>query len=731
MKKKLRQVTDGIEETIYLSSLESELISTPYFYRLHDIYQSSTVYMTFPSNRTKRYEHSLGTMEIASSILFSAVSNADKKVKEILFKELRIHFEKILDLAIFQTEDQVAQYFVHNKDKIDDLFDNIGSSYGDAEKIIKENITKAMKADCFIDSALDYFQFYPTGIDGELDTSVLDMFLYRCLLQAIRIVALFHDVGHPPYSHIIEEVLNKLYDKCTTDQEFIKRCNEQKMKDFIKHLTPYKSKIKSKSYKCNTLYSESSLVDAQLHERIGLNLMQSAINDVMIDLMKRVIDSTKIDECKRASTIYYIMVIEFATAILVEKNNFFKSFHKIVDGILDADRFDYIMRDSLNSGVDWGKIPYKRLINSAKLINLEKEDVSFAIAYPDKLIDDIEDVLLLRYKIFARINYHHRCMKTATSLQDSVLYLAENYLTMDDTQCINPEINMLWTVLTKSAGNKKIRIIQWNDSWLISALHKALVNLEMSKSIKHKMLKENLEEILLNKKRYFSLFKRGKDIQDFIDKIYDHLGLTDEILNDLKLAELIKYLNNHKKDGEIKEIFNNPECDAMDSINRISHFIDAKKENDLKTLCEMIPLDALETSSTDKKEYTIDEEIYQLVDDVLERLKKDNVIVDSLIYINNGREKTGMPKATSNDYFDKIYLYHDKEHYCYDVRNSLLPRILKIKSSIPWLYVYYVPFKENDEDDMDTYNVIFEELAKEVADRLGKRYKELFENFIK
>ena len=77
VKKKLRQVTDNIHGTIYLSDLESELISTPYFYRLHDIYQSSTVYMTYPSNRTKRYEHSIGTMEIASSMIYSAISNAN------------------------------------------------------------------------------------------------------------------------------------------------------------------------------------------------------------------------------------------------------------------------------------------------------------------------------------------------------------------------------------------------------------------------------------------------------------------------------------------------------------------------------------------------------------------------------------------------------------------------------------------------------------------------------
>lgn len=70
------------------------------------------------------------------------------------------------------------------------------------------------------------------------------------------------------------------------------------------------------------------------------------------------------------------------------------------------------MRDSLNSGVDWGKVPYKRLINSAKLFFIKKdldgnklseEDQVFVIAYPKKVSDDIVDLLLTRYKILLEL----------------------------------------------------------------------------------------------------------------------------------------------------------------------------------------------------------------------------------------------------------------------------------------------------------------------------------------
>lgn len=127
MEKKLKQVTDNIHETIYLSTLESELISTPYFYRLHDIYQSSTVYMTFPTNRTKRYEHSVGTMEVASSMLYSAVSNADNKTRNELFKYLKKYFNEILDLSILQSGRQNAPYFIKCRDQIGKEFNFVSS----------------------------------------------------------------------------------------------------------------------------------------------------------------------------------------------------------------------------------------------------------------------------------------------------------------------------------------------------------------------------------------------------------------------------------------------------------------------------------------------------------------------------------------------------------------------------------------------------------------------------
>lgn len=574
MKKKMRQVTDSVHETIYLSELEAELIATPYFYRLHDIYQSSTVYMTFPSNRTKRYEHSLGTMELASSMLFSAVSNADQQTRDELFRKLKLHFGNIFELAICNSGSQVAEYFTKYRSKIDDVFMGVEDDQ-DSESmlqyIISTHIKSAVANGCLNDSALDHFQYYQLDVKTESGAdNIENLFLYRCLLQAVRIIALFHDVGHPPYSHIIEDVLKELYKK---SQDVNCNWDSKKNKAFQQTMKKYAAKDKNDAYKCQTIYNNTSLPSSALHERIGLSLLQLAINDVIPELLSEAADSNKVKSYKIASILYYIFIVELAIGMLVEKNKFFESFHKIVDGIVDADRLDYIMRDSINSGVDWGKIPYKRIINSAKLIfvgknvagdKLSEEEQVFVIAYPKKLSDDIADLLLTRYKIFSRINFHHRCMKTSVALQSAVLELAEDYLKNPRGKEINSEINVLWSALNMGAGDRRIRIIQWNDSWLISVLHKALVKILLEQK-DEKTLRENLEEILLNKKRYYTLIKRGADSQKFVRKVFEVADITEERLEKLKQKEYRKYYSSENKSGENIDLLKKPQLNAEES----------------------------------------------------------------------------------------------------------------------------------------------------------------------
>ncbi len=713
MEKKLRQVTDSIHGTIYLSDLESDLISTPYFYRLHDIYQSSTVYMTFPSNRTKRYEHSLGTMALASRMLFSSVTNAEMKTRDLLFKKLKEYFLEIVDNIVGGGKCE-SLYFNKSSEKIEYIFDSIGNSKGCDDYIAY--VKDVVKTGAFIDTALDYYQYYPmeciATTKSSKDSNVENIFLYRCLLQAIRIVALFHDVGHPPYSHIIEQVLKDLYKSVESDTsvEWV----PEKAKEFKNCLTPFFTKDSKKCFKCERLFSNSSLVEAQPHERIGLGLLTYAINDVVPQKIVNIADDTSNDKYKSfAHILYYITVVEFVFAILTEKNVVFKSFHKIVDGVLDCDRLDYIVRDSTNSGVDWGTIPYERIINSAKLFHLEKNnngkelcdsEQPFVIAYPQKITDDIEDLILVRYKIFARINFHHRCMKTAMALQAAVRDLSINYLTTSkDEDCINPDIHILWTALNTKVGNKKIRAIQWNDSWLISTLHRALVFLHIEGKNKNSLLKENLEEILLNKKKYYSLMKRGHDNCLFVERILKEAGITENLINKIKENEYRKYYTNSNDSIDMKNILTDPSSEALDSVGRLS---DIFKTLDLEALCNFIPLDG--------------SNLKEIVETTLQN-RQD--LTSACAIINKGRTKNGLPQHT--DVLDSIYLYKNDKCVWYDERFSLSNQLGAITKNIPWLYVYFIPKAELQDISLFT-DELLEVLSSAIGEKLKNRFNELF-----
>ena len=709
MGKKLQQVTDNIHGTIYLSNLESELISTPYFYRLHDIYQSSTVYMTFPSNRTKRYEHSLGTMELASTMLYTSVLNASPKTKAKLFEKLEMYFNQISN-SIFRRFGNInAPYYIVNKETLENFLDSYCKNV--KEESINNSINNAIENNCFDDSALDYFQYYP--MQNDINNNNKYFFLYRCLLQSVRIVALFHDVGHPPYSHIIEDVLNEISLKYASYRK-----NNEKIAILKECFNNY-----SKNITVNTITSNNSLPRdrrAALHERIGLSFLESAINDIVPILMRNIIDSDVSPDCKIASLLYNTLVVEFSISMLVEKDIFFKSFHKIVDGILDADRLDYITRDSLNSGVDWGKIPYKRLINSAKLVylcndgekNIPAQKRPFVISFPQKEIDDIEDLLLTRYKIFARINFHHRCIKTAAALKTSIKILAEDYLcNLKDENCINSNINLLWTSLGTDAGDRKKRVISWNDSWLIATLHQALVNLSGNDDKEIRVLRENLEEILLNKKRHYSLLKRKIDNQKFIQKIFNYININQNNLYKLIENEREKFKSINSENGnnilKPEDYLKFPHFNALDSLCRIDELI---SQGDLECLNSIITTE----------EYSIEE----IIKITLQQLKDEGILIDFSTIINKDRQKVGLPKH--KDLLDEIYLYSGDKTFTFN-EISLKQQIDAIQKNVPWLYIYFVPDK-NIETNKELAENIMDILAKKIAEKTKERLHELFPN---
>lgn len=715
---KLKQITDPIHGTVFLSKLEAALISTAYFYRLHDIYQSSTVYLTYPANRTKRYEHSLGTMKISGRMLYSAITNAPNDVVHSFFADARKKFDNILEELIenSQNYNHPITFYQNCLNTFNIVFSNYDNESLDS--LIADAFNYKEELSVFQDWALDQYQYTPMSVANDTQSDgLVEYFLYRCILQALRIVALFHDVGHPPFSHIIEDVLSKLYHSSKKTKN---NWNPKKQKELQKVLRPYFSKSNNEAFACKTILTQKELVQAVPHERIGFSMLQIALLDIVSPIINEICKSPIHKVCKQLLTLYYIGIVEFTLAILAETDSFFQSIHKIVDGIIDADRLDYILRDSMNSGVDWGNIPYDRIINSVKLFCLESKPTKdtateslYVLAYPEKVADDLIDVILMRYKVFSRINYHHGCVKNSIAMQTAVYLLAEDYL-MDvsekDTASINCDISILWRALTMKAGDKTLRTIQWNDSWLISTLHKSLVALRNFKpnnyTDKQRQLLSNLEELLLNEKKYCSVIKRGNDSKELMNTVLAKAGINNAFLTELCQEESKKLYENFPEEFTKQNIAFEPSANSRESLMKVDIIQKIRKEGNWDLL-DII------THDPPKK----------MIQKSLKKMKQDGVISEYRIVHPFGREKTGLPDDYGNN-LNAIYCYNPSNDVTYlDEQLSLMPQIRALQQSLPYFFIFVCP--EEGYTEVEAIEKTRDAISEYIAGEIEKNSKNM------
>lgn len=75
----------------------------------------------------------------------------------------------------------------------------------------------------------------------------------------------------------------------------------------------------------------------------------------------------------------------------------------LISSQIDADRMDYLLRDSYYTGVSLGRIDISRIISSM-MITVYKD--KFCVCILEKYLSDIEEYLLTRYQMYREIYYH-------------------------------------------------------------------------------------------------------------------------------------------------------------------------------------------------------------------------------------------------------------------------------------------------------------------------------------
>lgn len=497
-------ISDTNHGTVLLSSYEKEVISTKLFNRLHHISQNSTAYLTFPTNRTKRFEHSIGTMKLCGDIFYSAICNTPDKIKSLLLKQLK----EIIVVDIIQN-------------KIEADPDKYRRMLGDKNLINKGKILKDLSKNKINEPF--YNRCIPNNISDQ------DKLVYLIAFQSVRLCGLLHDIGHPPFSHITEAVINEIY-KDLKARNIDSLTNREKQ--FYETIKDY----------------DSGGNGFQLHEKMGIIMVNKLFSQILF--------SNNVDVTDNFEENRFKIIVSELTKLIISGNEKVSYIHDIISGTIDGDRLDYVNRDIENSGVDNGKIEYSRLIDSCRYQNVKREDIEkLEIVYDSKTISTIEDFFVKRLFLYKNVIFHHRVIKTDSILENCIKNIVLDYIesTEDckdiENNILPDDISGLWLAIKLANSNTEYfdSLIQWDDNWLITILKRYYFKVFYDNDEDPTSLM--LEEFLSNKKNYYSIVKTNHDFSffnlAFEEKInLDYMKKSEAFLNIYnKIPRECKYRN--------------------------------------------------------------------------------------------------------------------------------------------------------------------------------------------
>ena len=615
-------LNDSIHGLISLTEYERRIVSTIGFNRLHDVYQNSTVYLTFPTNRTKRYEHSIGTMKLCSDMFFQSLLNTTDSMLKEFFDIFAGEYAAILD-GLGQQADVCTE--------------KLGARPEEMPKLELDKLRHSL---------------IPNNIPNQYKV------LHLILIQSIRAAALLHDIGHPPFSHIVEFALKDVY----LEYKEKGMCVKGNAKEFVD--------IMSKYFEDNR----------KLHEQMGDEISEGILSKIIAPISE--------NDGKYEENLYDLLVLESVKRIFAE-DGAFKYLHRLIDSSLDGDRLDYATRDVINSGIDSGKIEYSRIINDMQML-VEKGAIYFCV--PLKAVSSVEDFVKRRYNSYKDIIYHHRVIQSDYILEGIVKDLVRKYLdetpsdSKRDNEVLIPfDISGLWFPLgDKKSAIKANALSQWNDSWLTTVLRQIYYteyyhNKEMEEGTRDYVLAQRLAELLRNSKRYHSLIKRSENFK---------------IIDDAVKLEILK-----RKDDMEDCLMADKESVSRDRATELIHqMFDITMKNSSGFVLSYI--------TRHSKEMKI-EGFQQMVSEIVKEETK-NIVTNLKTF-----DTVTLFKRISIGLDSPIYFYNHKGAICTLKDISGIADILQLDSD--YLPVFYIYILAKDEEG------ILKERKEELLGAFGKR----------
>lgn len=185
--------------------------------------------------------------------------------------------------------------------------------------------------------------------------------------QLVRFAALLHDVGHAPFSHASEELM-----PCRPGG------------------------------------------DKYRHEDYSAAIVRECLKDV--------IEEHPFNENVRLTAEEIASLIDGTTA--ARRALFWR---ELLDGQMDADRMDYLLRDSMHLGVQYGRFDLDRIVSTILVsTNSEENGGGYRLAVTEGGVHAAVSLVLARYYMFTQVYFHKTRVAYDIHLQEAMSDILPN-----------------------------------------------------------------------------------------------------------------------------------------------------------------------------------------------------------------------------------------------------------------------------------------------------------------
>lgn len=304
--------------------------------------------------------------------------------------------------------------------------------------------------------------------------------------QELRLAALLHDIGHGPLSHLFDEfaISKDSFLFIIKDSIILKKYYD----GFKKLIESNKNKVEHEAISCAFIFLMiDELKKENIHDPNKFSQsVQSLISKISAERIVKLIEPT------------FIQLEDFKDS---DNNNYTLFFSHIISAFpIDADRMDYLLRDSYFSGVTYGIYDINRIFSS---FMATADNKNVYLTYKESGLDSMLRFIQSRSHLYNQVYFH----KTNRAANTMLAYSSRSIKKSN------------FKLLNKSKDLKDLK------DFYIKNSDELFLNYRIRKDVtKNDTEKEVLDE-LLNRK----LFKRVYQVK---------IVLTENNLNDTNIEEI-------------------------------------------------------------------------------------------------------------------------------------------------------------------------------------------------